>query len=331
MVLTGNIYRISSTRTIANVLNNLLRNGQQWFLCKILLNWLITLRFGLNQRWSQETIVSCATSFLQSLPAFYSLSRSARNYLLRVNLRPLIFPNLHELTQNCYAEPWQVESFAATWQMMCGAEVYPDFRQVERLMDHHIVNDPVVTRLWMIILFFSTPLHYHNDGQIVTPLLKKKSVVMDAQNAYATLIWKYLLYRHQEHEAVRIYSDLIRVYLKMQHVGFQIYLQLRSKQELAQTHDALQKLILAETDEHRETTTTQWRNVSIHQSLFSFLVVRDLRNKPMLSRLNIQQTSDLCTLASTSCDDYSSLLLLDFCSSHRHEKDSFFEIDMRRN
>ncbi|CAF1182699.1 unnamed protein product, partial [Adineta steineri] len=53
------------------------------------------------------SIVLAVSSFLKTLPAYYSLPRSTRNYLCKTNIRPLIFPNLHELNQSCYAEPWQ--------------------------------------------------------------------------------------------------------------------------------------------------------------------------------------------------------------------------------
>lgn len=136
---------------------------------------------------------------------------------------------------------------------MCGPEIYPDFCYVENLMRKHIINDPIVVRLWMVILFFSTPLQYHNDNQSTTPLFKKRSAITETQNTYTTLFWKYLLHRHQENEAVRIFADLIRVCLKMQQVGSRIYLHLRSKQDLLPTHETLNRLVTVETDELQET------------------------------------------------------------------------------
>ena len=54
------------------------------------------------------SIASSVSLFFQSLPAFCSLSRSTRTFLCKANIRPLIFPNVHELNQSCFAEPWQV-------------------------------------------------------------------------------------------------------------------------------------------------------------------------------------------------------------------------------
>lgn len=219
-----------------------------------------------------KCIISSVLSFLQSLPAFYSLTKSARNYLCKTNLRPLIFPNVRELDQCCFASSWQVRNnnlkyeqmkfililiiqsalHAATWKMICGPELYVEFRRVEKMTDEHLITDPVVTRLWIITLFFSTPLHYHNYDQIVTPLFKKKQQIFKIQNAYGTLLWKYLVYRHQEREAVRIFFNLIRIYLKMQQVGYGMFLNLQSKQELASAQELLHKLVTTNLDDTEE-------------------------------------------------------------------------------
>lgn len=60
-------------------------------------------------------IPTCLTaslfSFIQSLPAFNCLSQNNRNHLIKNNLRLLLFPNMFELNQACYSEPWQVNYF----------------------------------------------------------------------------------------------------------------------------------------------------------------------------------------------------------------------------
>src|SRR4051812_1287992 len=105
---------------------------------------------------------------------------------------------------------------------MCGSgsQLYKQFVQAEQLAEKLWIADPVVTRLWIIILFFSTPLHYHDDCPTPTPILKKKLPLYQIQNGYVTLLWKYLLHRHGLMESARIYSNLVHVYMKMQSVGF---------------------------------------------------------------------------------------------------------------
>jgi len=50
------------------------------------------------------------SSFIRSLPAFQSLSRTVQFFLCKNNLRRLMFINMHELNQSCFSEPWQVKS-----------------------------------------------------------------------------------------------------------------------------------------------------------------------------------------------------------------------------
>lgn len=54
------------------------------------------------------SIAASFSSFFQSLPAFQSLSRATQSYLCKINIRPLIFPNIYELNQSCFSETWQV-------------------------------------------------------------------------------------------------------------------------------------------------------------------------------------------------------------------------------
>lgn len=155
---------------------------------------------------------------------------------------------------------------------MCGPRVYLDFQYVEKLEAEQLITDPVVTRLWLIILFFSTPLHYHNDDQVRTPLCKKGQTIFKAQNAYLTLLWKYLLHRYQESAAIRILSTLIRVYLKIQLVGHEIYVHLRSKQELIAANEALQKVSTLDLNEQDEDTIINtWKYICLSPSNRSFL------------------------------------------------------------
>ncbi|CAF0903478.1 unnamed protein product [Adineta steineri] len=189
------------------------------------------------------SIVLAVSSFLKKLPAFYSLPRSTRNYLCKTNIRPLIFPNLHELNQTCFAEPWQVNAYNKTWQLVCGIQLYEAFDKVERMGEKSWTTDPIVTRLFIIILFFSTPLHYHDDSPTPTKILKKKQAILQTQNGYITLLWRYLTYRYGSAGSIRIYLSLVHVYMKMQQVGYGVYTQLRTQKDLVPTHETLNKLV----------------------------------------------------------------------------------------
>ena len=53
-------------------------------------------------------VVSSILSFIRSLPAFHTLTKAIQNQLRKTNIRPLMFPNVYELEQCCFADSWQV-------------------------------------------------------------------------------------------------------------------------------------------------------------------------------------------------------------------------------
>jgi len=126
---------------------------------------------------------------------------------------------------------------------MCGPDLYEQFTHTQELAKILIIADPIVTRLWLVILFFSTPLYSYYDPQSSIIKVKKTMSFIDIQNAYVTLLWKYLLHRHGFIESVRIYSNLVHVFLHMLRVGIEIDIRLRTQQEFFVTHTTLDQLV----------------------------------------------------------------------------------------
>ncbi|CAF4214206.1 unnamed protein product, partial [Adineta steineri] len=56
-------------------------------------------------------------------------------------------------------------------------------------------------------------------------------------------LWKYLTYRYGSEGSIRIYLNLVHVYMKMQQVGYGVYTQLRTQEDLVPTHETLNKLV----------------------------------------------------------------------------------------
>jgi hypothetical protein len=73
--------------------------------------------------------------------------------------------------------------------------------------------------------------------------MKKRIPCINIQNAYVTLLWKYLLFRHGYMESVRIYSNLIQVYLHMLRIGIEINLRFRAQLDLIETQNILEKIV----------------------------------------------------------------------------------------
>ena len=61
------------------------------------------------QNASMTNHINSFLSFLLSMPIVQSLASSDRLYLCKHNIRPLVFPNMHELEQTCFSESWQVK------------------------------------------------------------------------------------------------------------------------------------------------------------------------------------------------------------------------------
>ncbi|CAF0927227.1 unnamed protein product [Adineta steineri] len=67
--------------------------------------------------------------------------------------------------------------------------------------------------------------------------------IFQTQNGYITLLWKYLTHRYGSEGSVRIYLNLVHVYMKMQEVGYGMYMQLTTQKDLVPTHETLSKLV----------------------------------------------------------------------------------------
>ncbi|CAF1388192.1 unnamed protein product [Rotaria sordida] len=189
------------------------------------------------------TLTISLCSFLQSLPAFHSLSHINRMFLCKNNLRLLLFPNMFELRQSCFFEPWQISLEKATWELICGPQLFEEFNRTAKLVERSLITDPIIIRLWLVVLFFSSSLFCLYDNYLLLKIPKKKTAIIDIQNIYATLLWKYLLYRHGYFGAVQIYSNLIHTYLQMQRIGFEIGVQVRTRNELLITYETLNQIL----------------------------------------------------------------------------------------
>ena len=137
----------------------------------------------------------------------------------------------------------QIALDKAAWSLMCGHELYERFLHTEKLAEHLLITDPIVTRLWLVILFFSTSLYSYYDQTLSKAKQNKTCPSMEIQNAYTTLLWKYLVHRHGQLEATRIYANLIQVFLNMIRIGIGINIRLQTLAEFIPTHETLNQLV----------------------------------------------------------------------------------------
>lgn len=189
--------------------------------------------------------ITSLLKFLTSIPLIQSLPYSERYFLSRYNIRPLILLNLFEIEQTCFAESWQTNIDNQAAEYVYGREIFLDINQIKQRAESILVNDPVITRLWLLILFFSTPLSCFYDGApSADPPIKSRLNLIKIQDSFCHLLWSYLLHRHGLIDAVRIFSNTIRVYLQMQRISRTINHFVRTRDDLKIMNQSFNQAIL---------------------------------------------------------------------------------------
>lgn len=98
------------------------------------------------------------------------------------------------------------------------------------------------------MLFFSAPLYCYFDRSLPEIDSQRKISLFEAQNSYSTLLWGYLLHRHGLREAVRIFTSLIRIYLRMQRFSQTVNAVVRTRTDLTGLNEKMNQAILFEAD-----------------------------------------------------------------------------------
>ena len=130
-----------------------------------------------------------------------------------------------------------------TVQWICGPQLYEEFLHVENLAEKSVITDPVVTRLWLLILFFTPSLSCVHSFHRSSRIIRTRNIFTDIRNTYVALLWNYLLHRYGHIEAVRIYVNLITIYMKMQGIAFKIGVQIQTRPELMSIYQTIDQFL----------------------------------------------------------------------------------------
>jgi hypothetical protein len=199
------------------------------------------------------------------MPIIQSLSSTNRFYLCRHNVRQLIFLNVHEIEQTCFSESWQVDIHIHLFLLLLilfvqvnmdntaaeyvyGKTLFDEIMQVKTRAGSILINDPAVTRLWLLILFFSTPLICHFDRSLPDISNENRLYINQVQDSFTLLLWNYLLHRHGYIDAVRIFSNFIRIYLQAQRLSQRVSQEVRTRTDLIPMNQALNRAVVFERD-----------------------------------------------------------------------------------
>ena len=126
---------------------------------------------------------------------------------------------------------------------VCGDTLYAELLQTRHRIEQSVIGDPVVTRLWLLILFLSPRLHCHYDSSRRDAVSEPMPATLRLQHSYLHLLMNYLIYRHTHVGAVRILINLNGIFLRIQRVSEAIDRQIRVRKDLFGLHDALDCLV----------------------------------------------------------------------------------------
>ena len=126
--------------------------------------------------------------------------------------------------------------------------MYFEYVNIKNEASSTLITDPVVTRLWLLILFFSTPLYCYFDLSLPKISIERQKSLNYVQNSYVSLLWNYLLQRHGFSESMRIFVNLIRIYLRMQRLAQAVNIGVRTRTDLTSLNESLNSAILFDHD-----------------------------------------------------------------------------------
>ena len=76
----------------------------------------------------------------------------------------------------------------------------------------------------------------------------RRLAIMEIQHSYTTLLWNYLVHRHGDVDAIRIFSNLNGVYLRIQRISQAVNRQIRTRDDLSSLHEAFNRAVMIESD-----------------------------------------------------------------------------------
>ncbi len=129
-----------------------------------------------------------------------------------------------------------------------GRTLFVESMQVKNRAGSILINDPAVTRLCLLILFFSTPLNCYFDLSLPNISNENRLYLNRIQDSFTLLLWNYLLHRHGYINAVRIFSNFIRIYLQTQRFSRAVHQEVRTRMDLIPMNQALSQAAVFERD-----------------------------------------------------------------------------------
>lgn len=78
--------------------------------------------------------------------------------------------------------------------------------------------------------------------------IHRRKTIINIQNSYITLLWNYLFHRHDSLNAIRIFSNLNGIYLRMQQISQAVNAEIRTRNDLLSLHEAFNRAVIIDND-----------------------------------------------------------------------------------
>lgn len=167
--------------------------------------------------------VMIIASFLRRILQFEilpSISSTNSQLIIKDNIQPLFYVNVSELMKSKILEhfPWEHDRLAM--QSFLSDEILHRAENLINKFQNLLPYDPVIMKLCLIILALSSRIcpvvrqeQYHTKDFEPLP-----ANLLQSQNHYLTLLWKYVIYRLGYTDAVRFLVRFIQNFLHSQNL-----------------------------------------------------------------------------------------------------------------
>ncbi|CAF1151318.1 unnamed protein product [Adineta steineri] len=152
--------------------------------------------------------LSTIQTILKRSPYFHSLSLNSRRSLIQNNT--YLTTNLNSIFVSSEIDRWNNMNFSMSFNTLLGTDFVTQFSAILKRIDSNSIS----TKLMLFIIVFSSncSIVIFNNQQN----LKNKSTsieLIQIQNIFVTLLWKYLIYQYGYTDAIRRYCSLIKFVL----------------------------------------------------------------------------------------------------------------------
>lgn len=177
-------------------------------------------------------------SYLRRILQFEILPNPSQTpqMIVKDNLQYLLYVNISEFMKSKILEhfPWEHDRLAM--QSFLSEEI---LQKAEKLINHFqnlLPYDPLIMKLCLIILALSSRIspvipkeQYHPTDFEILP-----ANLLQSQNYYLTLLWKYVIYRLGYIDAVRFSVRFIQLFLHSQNLNGDIVEAVQNRNDFSQ-------------------------------------------------------------------------------------------------